>query len=529
MLALIAALGIVAGAVKAQVPTDGASPPGAAATSNQDLEKRVRELELLVQKLQANASVQPASLSTQPTTQPATLQPPVEGTPVPSEMPFMAQPDGHAFGSGGIGAIGGATYTSPYPISDPQPHVPFGLPEGQIAGWNNGFFIQSPDREFIMRFTGQIQTDYRGYLKSADTTDIDEFLLRRARFGVESNIFQFYEFRFLEDFGQGKTVIQDCYMNVHYWDAFQFEVGKFKQPVSYEQLIIDRWVPTLERSMIDQFVPARDEGVMFHGENLIGNRLDYAIGVFNGETNGDADTNNSSDVAARVVTRPFAGDAMPIWLQHIQFGASGTFGQENEAMVPNPLRTPATVPFLTWTSGDKAYGTRTRFIPEYSYFCGPFGFYAEYLIMEQEIQGPAAKSKVQDIPINGYVLFSSLLLTGETRTTYNEQIRPLAPFDPRNPFHNPGAWELIARTSQVHVGDQVFAAGANQLVSPTAGFANQATEFTVGFNWYWNAWVRVQFNAEHDVFDDPVLLGATRPSGLLKSQNSLNTRFQIIF
>ena len=69
------------------------------------------------------------------------------------------------------------------------------------------------------------------------------------------------------------------------------EAGKFKQPVSYEQLIQDRFVPTMERSLIDQLVPARDEGIMVHGQKLFGNRLDYAISFSNGEINGNIDTN----------------------------------------------------------------------------------------------------------------------------------------------------------------------------------------------------------------------------------------------
>ena len=73
---------------------------------------------------------------------------------------------------------------------------------------------------------------------------------------------KYYEFRLLPDFA-GTSVpksITDAYLNVHYWDGLQFEMGKFKQPFSYEDLIQDRYVPTMERSMIDQLVPQRDEG-----------------------------------------------------------------------------------------------------------------------------------------------------------------------------------------------------------------------------------------------------------------------------
>src|SRR5207244_7331098 len=131
----------------------------------------------------------------------------------------------------------------------------------------------------------QLQADYRWYTDPADTKDIDGFLLRRARFGLEAVLFKYYEFRFLPDFGAGQTRLQDGYMNVHYRDDFQVTAGKFKQPFSYEQLIQDRFTPLMERSLIDQLVPARDLGVMVHGQNLFAGRLDYALAVSNGVQN----------------------------------------------------------------------------------------------------------------------------------------------------------------------------------------------------------------------------------------------------
>ena len=104
----------------------------------------------------------------------------------------------------------------------------------------------------------------------------DTFLIRRARLGIEATVANYYEFRLLPDFA-GTSVsksITDAYMNVHYWDQLQFEVGKFKQPFSYEDLIQDRYVPTMERSMMDQLVPQRDEGVMIHGHKWFDDRFD---------------------------------------------------------------------------------------------------------------------------------------------------------------------------------------------------------------------------------------------------------------
>jgi phosphate-selective porin OprO/OprP len=148
-----------------------------------------------------------------------------------------------------------------------------------VAGWKDGFFLQSKEKDFVLRITGQIQTDYHAYLNDRDQTDIDSSFLRRARFGLEATMFQYYDFRFLPGFGQGQTVIQDAYLNIHWWEWMQFEVGKFKQPFSYEQLIQDRFVPTVERSMIDQLTPERDVGFMVWGQKLFCDRLDYGFAV----------------------------------------------------------------------------------------------------------------------------------------------------------------------------------------------------------------------------------------------------------
>src|SRR5205085_11128174 len=165
--------------------------------------------------------------------------------------------------------------------------------------------------------------------------------------GVEANMFGAYEFRLLPDFSNAQapnvaaqTRVLDAYINIHYWDCFQIEAGKLKQPVSYEELIQDRFVPTVERSLIDQLVPARDVGFMLHGQKLLGNTLDYAIGVFNGGVNGDQDTNGHKDLAWRVAARPFNQEGLPGALHLVQIGISGTTGVEQEPISPLILPMP---------------------------------------------------------------------------------------------------------------------------------------------------------------------------------------------
>jgi phosphate-selective porin OprO/OprP len=411
-----------------------------------------------------------------------------------------------------------------------------------LAGWSDeeGFFIRSADGNFRLRMTGQIQGDYRAFLDGGDYTDVTTFLVRRARLGIEADMFKNYEFRLLPDFGEGTQQtspgserIQDAYINIRYWDAFQVEGGKFKQPVSYEQLVQDRFVPTAERSMFDQLVPQRDEGIMIHGQKLFGDRLDYAVAVSNGEINGDFDSNGLKDVNARVVVRPWNGPALWEPLRGLQIGVSGGSGVEQESFNPTPLRTPAMVPWLVFNATDRANGIRWRLDPEAVYFYGPFGIAAEYYREQQRISPSAGSPFVLDVPFTGFYVMSTFLLTGEARTTYSQPIIPLHNFDPCHPLQGMGAWELVGRVSRLDVGGEVFEplrtgkTTITNLADP-AGNSRGATEMTLGYNWYFNAWVRLQFNWEHAWFDQPVRLGPG-PEGVFRHQDSLIARLQVIF
>jgi phosphate-selective porin OprO and OprP len=501
-------------AAPAQQPSDVDKPA--------DLERRVRELEAVIRQMQTDKQQSASTGEQQPTT-PAVnyAQSQVEQDPSGNLIPPPP-----AFNP--IGTEGAANDVFSKALSD----------QVMFHAGKDGFYVRSNDGNFDFRITGQIQADYREFLNTNDQKDIDNFQLRRIRFGLESTLYKYYEFRFMPDFGKGQSIIQDAYMNVHYLDALQFEFGKFKQPFSYEQLIQDRYVPTLERSLIDQLVPARDVGAMIHGENIFNNRLDYGVSISTGEINdsGVGDTNNHKDLNGRFAIRPFNDADTSMWLRGVQVGVSGTTGIEQEVMSPASLATPDTVTFFTFNNaaGKTAYanGLRTRVSPELAYFNGPFGFLTQYYVQHQQIQanesGAGAKF-LFNVPFTGYFAMATLLLTGETRTTYSQAIDPIHPFNPFCPCASPGAWELVARVSKLNIGDEVFSkTAAAQLANPATN-SDEATEMTLGFNWYLTKFVRVQFNYAHDWFGQPVLEGSNPATNKIQNQDSLSTRFQIIF
>ncbi|OAI46796.1 hypothetical protein AYO44_10700 [Planctomycetaceae bacterium SCGC AG-212-F19] len=529
----------------------------------EELSRRVQELEEIVRRLQAERA--PAEHPVNATGQEAA--PAAKAGPEPIRAPAQPGQSNDGGEEQADVAGGGVRSQVPGPGGRGPSDVGTRIPESLLAGWDNGFILRSADKKYVLRITGQIQNDYRDYPYDRDITDVNTFLIRRARLGVEADM-GIYEFRLLPDFSNkqntstpASTVILDAYINAHWWDAFQFEAGKFKQPFSYEQLIQDRFVPTVERSLIDQFVPARDIGVMIHGRRLFGGRFDYYASVANGEINGDFDTNNRKDVFGRLVYRPFQEIE---WLKGLQGGVSVSTGIEQGTIFNNPgtttvtndltaltLRTPAQIPWFKFNNIANAGGgtsnivlpdgLRDRISPEVTYFYKGLGLAAQYFHQIQQVResnaGPAERIHIS-VPVNGFYVLGTYLLTGEERTTYSEPITPLHEFDPCHPWTCRGAWELVARVSRVDMGDEVFepfviGVGGNRavvrLADPTL-WTRGVTEMTVGFNWYWTKWVRWQFNWEHDYFDQPVRLGPLNsPAGLLKHDDALLTRLQLIF
>ncbi|MGA2257643.1 MAG: porin [Thermoguttaceae bacterium] len=494
------------------------------AASVVELQQRVQDLEAVVRQLKEGRDANPAL------TQPVSM---VSGDSTPPPAPTAATVANASSDPADPTVGGGAT----------------GAAENFI-GWNNGFFLQSPDRSCQLRITGQLQADYRGFLDPVDSSSTansavagspttgspDTFLIRRARLGIEATMANYYEFRLLPDFA-GTTVsksITDAYMNVHYWDALQFEIGKFKQPFSYEDLIQDRYVPTMERSMMDQLCPQRDEGAMIHGERLFGGRFDYAVAASNGDPNDSSiDDNNDKDFNARAVLRPFEELNGCGLLNGFQIGIAGSFGVENDAVsttssTPPTITTPATVTWFAYNSGVLANGVRHRISPELVYFYHSFGFASQFYHQDQKLQASATKPIV-DVPIDGYYVMATYLLTGEQRHEYSQQIEPLSPFDPTAPIASPGAWELVFRVDRMEVGPEAFS-GRTPLASET-GTTNrpspEALEETTGVNWYLTKWSRAQLNWEHANFASPIKIG--NMSKPLSGEDALYTRFQVIF
>jgi phosphate-selective porin OprO/OprP len=383
----------------------------------------------------------------------------------------------------------------------------------------DGFSMKSPDGNYQIRFRGLLHADGRFFLDDDNPELVDTFLLRRVRPILGGTIAKYFDFYFMPDFAEGRTVIQDAFINTRFCPEFQVRVGKGKTPFGLERLQSGCDIEFVERSLANNIVPNRDIGVQVLGE-LWDGVLYYNVGVFNGVPDGgsgDFDTDDDKDFAARIFAHPFRGSDYE-WLEGLGLGIAATFGNEQgTSSSPNlPLyRTPGQQTFFSFRNGVGgaiADGDRLRVSPQAYYYCGSFGLLTEYVASEQDIaRGGNSASIFND----AWQIAAYYVLTGE-RASY-QGVAPARPFDPH--CGQWGALELVARYSALDVDDDAFPVFAD----PTQS-ARAARAWSVGLNWYLNKNIKVVFDYEHTSFDGGAAGGRDR-----EDERVFFSRMQIVF
>jgi len=393
-----------------------------------------------------------------------------------------------------------------------------------LAGWQDGFFLQSPGGDFKLKLRGYVQADGRYFADSDGDTGNSTFYLRRVRPIFEGTVYKYFDFKIMPDFGNGQTVLYDAYGDIRYLPYASVRFGKFKPPVSLERQQSATDLTFIERSIMQNLSTNRDVGVQLYGDLLDG-ALGYQVGIFNGvldsETGRDVDLTDDKDFAGRVFTIPFKNtDIGP--LQNLGFGIAGTFGHQNgESMNTVQYKTAGRSTYFSFNSDAKVVdrGDHYRIDPQLYYYFGPFGLMGEYAISRQSVAGTVNGATNVDYDARGWYVQASYVLTGEDSTF--RSVVPINNFDPWQGRW--GAFEIAARVSNTHLDDAPLHTNSGKFV--IAKGTNEAMAYTAGLNWYLNKNVKLQFNYERTNF-----AGAPTFNGHSRSQEDvLLSRFQISF
>ncbi|HWR21717.1 MAG TPA: porin [Verrucomicrobiae bacterium] len=365
-----------------------------------------------------------------------------------------------------------------------------------FEGWTPTF--KSADGQHKIELHGRLNFDLRAYEDDARALDskrsnqdpnrsdlLTRMLVRRARLGVDATFFKYLDMKVEGEFSEvgsasnadSKFQLTDGYAELRYWPEFRVRGGQFKVPFSFEELTSSRFIDFVERSAINNLVPARDVGAMAHG-SLLGGTLEYSAGIFNGTGQNNPELNDSKDYVGRLLVRPFKLTDIPL-LQNLHLAGHMTYGDQDKG---KSLRGRTDGRFEFFPRVDTS-GDRVRYGFEAVNAYGPFGLYGEYVKTAEERKGlGSGGSDLADVDGRGWYVAGTWLVTGE------EKIHGKAPkvkknFDPRT--GGLGALELVARFAQLDFDSD------DSLSSPGE---NGVDTLTVGFNWYLSPNARLMFN-----------------------------------
>lgn len=163
-----------------------------------------------------------------------------------------------------------------------------------------------------MKLSGYSQVRFQQFDETGKISRID---IRRARLDLRGDLTPYWSYQFQFDFAGSNGKLLDAVADFKPWDFLNISIGQTKIPLSYENQISDNKMEGNDRSQVVEALVARsndvngnhngrDIGVLAGGTFLKingKNRIEYRVGVFNGEGINLSDSNNAKSTSGRIV------------------------------------------------------------------------------------------------------------------------------------------------------------------------------------------------------------------------------------
>lgn len=395
-------------------------------------------------------------------------------------------------------------------------------PEGPriplVAEFEDGFALKSRDESYTLRFHVLDQTDFKSFVPGDQVPARSGLYIPRVRFYFEGDLTRLFQYEVsLQRSVEGTWDLLDGSLNTKLSEGFQVKFGRFLVPYSYDWYDhLEQYFITPERGLFPlNFGLSRSAGLMAHGR-LFDDRVQYALGGFDGHLAGVADNNTTRDAVGYLNVKPFLdSDAYP-GLRNLNIGASGFLGQQVSPGDPLPLRTSiqtsendeaaesASSIFLRFDEDVFALGGRSAGAIHLAWYSGPLSLEAEWQSGSVSFAKRGRPGRTA-VPIQGYHATLGYFLTGES-VTGRTTVEPLRPFDPIRGEWGPGAWEVFARYSHLDLGDSVFDAG----LADRERWTNRIGLTDIGLNWYLTRTTKLYFDWQRSYYGSPVILNPAK-------------------
>jgi phosphate-selective porin OprO/OprP len=383
----------------------------------------------------------------------------------------------------------------------PAPAAPMPAPATPSVSFAKGFATTSVDSSYVVQVGTLMQFDVAGYNDEGTIDNNAGSNTRRGRLYMQGTVLKDWQYKMeIELFGTTGTEVTDAYLRYNGFTPFSstkplaVTAGHFKIPFSFEQLMADKDLSLMERSLPNALLKSRAPGVMVStssehwtasamgfGEQLYSNAPSSTAGT--GTTNSQQDEGGGA--SARVTWAPIIDDG-----ELLHFGLSAQFLK--------PTQTP-TGETISFSSRPESFTTNLRtlnsgtirgdvknaklFGAEASGVFGPATLTAEYIRaqVDRDLTGRTGG----DLTFAGWYAQASWMLSGEHRAYDADKgiFKGIVPLQPVG-TGGTGAWELTARYSVLDLNDRTISGGREH-------------NTTLGLGWYANNFVRLSGNWVH--------------------------------
>ncbi len=350
--------------------------------------------------------------------------------------------------------------------------------------WDDGFKLESQDKNFKFKFGGRIMYDY-SYINQDDKLDRtfeplknpSNLELRRTRIFISGKVYNNMLFKVDADISNAKVDLKDVHVGLSELPIIgTILLGRFKEPLSLSSLTSSNYTTFMEGSEILSFSPTRNTGVMIFNE-FFNNRLGAQLAVFkNGGHSEHIKVNNNGYAIDSRITGFLIKNEEKHELLHL--GASYSYRKPKTKEYKISPRLPAhMLPKYINTFDLNAVDNVQLLNFESFYFRGPLSLQAEYL-------NASLKTQINTLKFYSYYGEVSYFLTGENRN-YKNSFNPFGNIEPKSNFlgreRGLGAWELALRYSETDLNSENIMGGKQSNVS-------------LGVNWYLNPISRIMIN-----------------------------------
>ncbi len=365
----------------------------------------------------------------------------------------------------------------------PKPQENAKAPENNIKiTMNPAPKIETADGAYSFKVGGFAQID-AGMFNDDRKDHPDGTNVRRARLSVSGTIANDFNYKIENDFAGNSSAITDAYLEYTGLKPASFMIGQFKEPFGLETLTSDLFTDFVERSSTNLFSPDRRIGAMAsaNGELAPIGFWTASLGAFGSGTASTASTDDESrDITGRLTWAPIAGKTEALHLgiagsHRIPDSATDSFSFSSRA--ENQLSSASSdlsVNTGTITNVDSVNLLGLEAAAVY----GPASLQGEY------VRAAVNRNTGIEPTFGGYYVEASYFITGESRN-YNAATGRFDRVKPKWPVNfksgNYGAWQVMARYSNLDLNDKTFHGG-------------ELRDTTLGIKWLPNSNIMITAN-----------------------------------